>query len=93
MDAKQVQERCYVCDDLTGRAGKTEDSLYCCDSGPYCEECFHEHLKTEHRCPGCGGHGEIKVFRDGQNRVDYLHGQWRGEITRCSTCQGEGYRI
>jgi len=34
-------EHCWVCDGLTGKAGKGEDSLYDPhDSGPYCERCW-----------------------------------------------------
>lgn len=37
-------ERCFLCDEPTGRAGKAEDSLYKWDdgSGPYCELCWEE---------------------------------------------------
>jgi len=43
-------ERCYICDEPTGRAGRGEDSLYCdeCDSGPYCSECWDEHEADGH---------------------------------------------
>jgi len=42
-------ERCCYCNDATGRAGKGEDSLYCehCDAGPFCGECFDEHMIEE----------------------------------------------
>lgn len=45
------EEHCIVCDDPTGRSGRGEDSLYCeyCDIGPFCPECFDEHMKE------CGG--------------------------------------
>jgi hypothetical protein len=34
-------ERCCVCDEPTGRAGRGDDSLYAEDgSGPYCEPCW-----------------------------------------------------
>ncbi|KKN11030.1 hypothetical protein LCGC14_1030590 [marine sediment metagenome] len=38
-------ERCGVCDELTGRAGRIEDSLYCdlCEAGPFCESCWTGH--------------------------------------------------
>ena len=38
-------ERCFACDEPTGRAGKGEDSIYCeyCDRGPFCPECFQKH--------------------------------------------------
>lgn len=40
-DDKPTEERCMVCDEPTGRAGKGDDSLYRDDdTGPYCEECF-----------------------------------------------------
>jgi hypothetical protein len=47
-------EHCCVCDDLTGRAGRADDSRYCeqCDDigqlpyGPFCDECFEEHTKA-----------------------------------------------
>ncbi|MDD1730484.1 MAG: hypothetical protein LUQ50_15625 [Methanospirillum sp.] len=34
-------EYCWICGDLTGRAGRGEDSLYDTnDEGPYCEDCW-----------------------------------------------------
>jgi hypothetical protein len=37
-------ERCSVCDDPTGKAGKGEDSFYCeCGEGPFCSACWEEH--------------------------------------------------
>ena len=42
---ERTYERCDICDELTGRAGKGEDSLYCdeCDKGPFCSECHDIH--------------------------------------------------
>jgi len=35
-------ERCFLCDEPTGKAGRLDDSLYDEDGyGPYCEECFN----------------------------------------------------
>ena len=38
-------EMCADCGELTGRAGKHDDSLYCvvCDAGPFCETCMEVH--------------------------------------------------
>lgn len=38
-------EECFLCGDLTERAGAGEDSIYCdeCDTGPYCPKCFRIH--------------------------------------------------
>lgn len=34
-------ERCFLCDEPTGRAGRADDSLYDEDGlGPYCEGCW-----------------------------------------------------
>lgn len=35
------KEHCCICDGLTDRAGKADDSIYRCDGalGPLCEEC------------------------------------------------------
>lgn len=35
-------ERCLICKDPTGKAGKSEDSLYCesCGRGPFCDAHF-----------------------------------------------------
>lgn len=34
-------ERCFLCDDLTGSAGKSDDSMYdVMGQGPYCEHCL-----------------------------------------------------
>ena len=38
-------EVCCACGGRTGRAGRTEDSLYMADSGPFCEACFE--VQTE----------------------------------------------
>ena len=35
-------EHCCECDAHTGRAGRSEDSLYAGDRGPYCESCWDE---------------------------------------------------
>jgi hypothetical protein len=38
------EERCCLCDELTGRAGRADDSLYLdtpsAELGPLCEECY-----------------------------------------------------
>jgi len=38
-------ERCAECDQATGRAGASDDSLYCdqCEAGPLCQECYDSH--------------------------------------------------
>ena len=36
---KNELETCIVCNSLTGRAGKGEDSLYFGDIGPFCDSC------------------------------------------------------
>jgi len=33
------KEHCIICDDETGRAGRTDDSIYLNGYGPLCEEC------------------------------------------------------
>lgn len=33
-------EHCFECDAETGRAGKSDDSLYCLSVGPFCEDCW-----------------------------------------------------
>lgn len=33
-------ERCLICDDPTGRAGRWDDSIYAGDIGPWCESCW-----------------------------------------------------
>ena len=33
-------EHCCECDELTGKAGASEDSLYQGYTGPFCEDCF-----------------------------------------------------
>lgn len=37
-------ELCCECEQLTGRAGRADDSLYINDEGPYCVECFNLEL-------------------------------------------------
>lgn len=37
-----ASEYCCECGELTGRAGRGEDSLYDEDQGPYCPECWEE---------------------------------------------------
>ena len=43
--SEQSIERCIECDEPTGRAGRSEDSLFCdtCDAGPFCETCHEVH--------------------------------------------------
>ena len=38
-------ERCFICDEPTGKAGRFDDSLYCdlCGEGPFCEDHFATH--------------------------------------------------
>lgn len=38
-------EHCGVCDELTGFAGRGDDSLFCesCGAGPFCSECWNGH--------------------------------------------------
>lgn len=45
------EERCWDCDDPTGRAGRCDDSIYCdCGLGPFCEECWGIHIAIG-KCP------------------------------------------
>ena len=41
-------EKCSECEDLTGRAGRADDSRYCpaddCEAGPFCDECYDKHV-------------------------------------------------
>jgi hypothetical protein len=48
-DEMPSYEECFICGDLTGRAGQGEDSLYCdeCDKGPYCPDCFRKHHESD----------------------------------------------
>ena len=38
-------EYCFLCDNPTDKAGAADDSVFCdcCDTGPYCEECWGKH--------------------------------------------------
>jgi predicted amidophosphoribosyltransferase len=59
------KELCFICDEPTGRAGITDDSLYFdVGDGPYCEDCWDdnrkfcfdcgaEYNKREEKCPEC----------------------------------------
>lgn len=48
-------ERCSLCDEFTGRAGRGEDSIYLeDDTGPFCEECS-DGLKNDPRHPDFEG--------------------------------------
>jgi len=39
------EEKCIDCGDSTGRAGQSDDSMYCpCGDGPFCEDCWTSHL-------------------------------------------------
>ena len=43
-------ERCCDCDDTTGKAGQSEDSLYTSNGvGPFCETCWNEGNAIERR--------------------------------------------
>jgi len=43
MSERQPEERCSICDALTGKAGAGDGSIYWLDGaiGPLCEECSH----------------------------------------------------
>lgn len=40
-------EYCFICDEPTGRAGASEDSIYVGDDGPYCEGCYEQHKRNK----------------------------------------------
>lgn len=43
-----MTERCFRCDEETGKAGESEDSLYMPDGwGPFCEDCWDELTPSE----------------------------------------------
>lgn len=46
------EERCFICDAATGKAGAGDGSIYddCRGDGPYCEDCFCEHLDSCREC-------------------------------------------
>jgi len=50
VNKRTKEERCCECDDLTGRAGRCDDSLYAArndtkdEIGPLCHECFQKLL-------------------------------------------------
>lgn len=36
-------ERCFICDEPTGRSGRRDDSIYDLrGNGPYCENCYEQ---------------------------------------------------
>lgn len=45
MEGKE-HERCVVCDEPTGKAGKADDSLYVDGNGPYCEDCYEKIIQS-----------------------------------------------
>lgn len=49
------------CDELIGRAGKKEDSLYILDFGPFCEQCYDSNLEL---MVDDEGHDIIDTFGD-----------------------------
>ena len=48
-------EHCSLCGDPSGRAGASDDSLFCaegsCGEGPMCEDCYNQHC-DEHNEEG-----------------------------------------
>jgi hypothetical protein len=75
-------------------------------SCPWCKEPFDpeegvnvgditvcEICENDHRCRNCNGSGESPVLRDEHGRIDYLRGAPTGEMDRCDSCHGEGYRL
>ena len=36
-------EYCCICGGTTGKAGSGDGSLYCCDEGPFCDDCCLSH--------------------------------------------------
>ena len=49
MMKERLLEHCFICDEPTDRAGKSDDSIYCdeCDKGPYCPACFRKHHESD----------------------------------------------
>lgn len=88
--SKRPLERCCLCDEPTGRAGKGEDSLYTVsgDTGPFCENCF-DSLK----CGDCDGDGEVFERRNERGELDYIDGKSTGKSVTCESCKGEGLRL
>ena len=45
-------EICSVCEDRTGKAGRYDDSLFCCETGegPFCDECWMNHKEACAEC-------------------------------------------
>ena len=62
-----LTEECVQCGELTGRAGRADDSLYIDDAGPFCSECFEAQrapvgtpLSRLSGRPGHPGYSEFK---------------------------------
>jgi len=41
MSEPLTEERCFICDSATGRAGQSDDSLFTQDLGPFCSDCWN----------------------------------------------------
>jgi hypothetical protein len=46
MSVSDSIERCFICGDPTGKAGRDEDSLFSTSGdGPFCEQCFEPYAE------------------------------------------------
>lgn len=81
-----IVQICIDCDHPTGHT--EDDLLEVGDHGPICEECYREY-----KCRSCCGTGQYRVLRDPiTKRLDYIRGEFFGEMATCDRCDGEGYR-
>lgn len=80
-------ERCAICDEPTGRAGRGEDSLFVEDKGPFCSGCF------EDICGLCGEPGADKiphpVYWPGERQPETDHVHASCEAAECARAHAE----
>ena len=76
----------FICKDCSEETDDEESHVE--GHGPICSECLREY-----KCKQCYGTGQVRVLRDSLGRVDYIHGNWRGEMTVCTNCDGEGHKL
>lgn len=74
-------ELCTVCDQETGKAGRSEDSLYNHkDDGPFCELCFAKEVIERNE----ELQAEVAKLRENQTSRREPHNLDRQETDRCS---------
>ena len=65
MEESKEHEMCSVCGDLTGKAGKGDDSYYDSENhGPFCDDCWEKHLEKRQETPINEARSRYRNFKE-----------------------------